>query len=128
MDQRITDTVSENGTDSHDVAFETELSEAPWNRVSRGSGETGLREGVREAMAGLRSPGRELACERSRTPQQGGPERDRLRLIQSEGVNHAIKHGLMVIWRMTASRMALPLDPATTSRTRHNTWMQSIGP
>ncbi len=57
MDQRITDTVSENGTDSHDVAFETELSEPPWNRVSRGSGETGLREGVREAMAGLRSTG-----------------------------------------------------------------------
>ena len=35
-DQRIEVNVSEGGTNSHDVAFETELSEQPWNqRIQR---------------------------------------------------------------------------------------------
>jgi hypothetical protein len=52
VDQRIEENVSENGANSQGVAFETWLSEQPWNRGSGGSGETGLRKGVREAMAG----------------------------------------------------------------------------
>jgi hypothetical protein len=52
VDQRIEESVSKNGTNSHDMAFGTWLSEQPWNRGSGGSGETGLRKGVREAMAG----------------------------------------------------------------------------
>ncbi len=53
IEQQMADSVSASGTDSHAAAFETELSEQRWNRVSRGSGETGLRE----AIGGLRSPG-----------------------------------------------------------------------
>jgi hypothetical protein len=52
VDQRIEENVSGNGANSQDMAFETWLSEHPWNRESGGSGETGLRKGVREAMAG----------------------------------------------------------------------------
>jgi hypothetical protein len=52
VDQRIQENVSEDGANSQDMAFETWLSEHPWNRGSGGSGETGLRQGVREAMAG----------------------------------------------------------------------------
>jgi hypothetical protein len=51
VDQNIEENVSEDGTDSQDAAFETWLSEQPWNRGSRGSDETGLREVLREAMA-----------------------------------------------------------------------------
>jgi hypothetical protein len=64
MDQRIGERVSENETNSQDAAFETLWSEQPWTQ-SRGSGETDLRELVREAMAGSllaisRLRGREL--------------------------------------------------------------------
>jgi hypothetical protein len=48
VDQRIENDVSENGTNSQDTGFETWLSEQPWSQ-SRGSGETDLREVVREA-------------------------------------------------------------------------------
>jgi hypothetical protein len=43
----LTDNISENATTSQDAAFETWLSAQPWNRESRGSGETGLRELLR---------------------------------------------------------------------------------
>ena len=52
VDQRIEKNISNDGIDSHGVAFETSVSEAPWNRKSKRSGETGLPEGVREAMGG----------------------------------------------------------------------------
>jgi hypothetical protein len=52
VDQRIAENVSENGANSQHVAFETRLSEQPWNRGAGESGETGLRAGVREAMTG----------------------------------------------------------------------------
>ncbi len=58
-DQRIEGNVSENGINSHDVAFETWLSEQPWNQASRGSSETDVRKVLREAMAGSRSVGRD---------------------------------------------------------------------
>ena len=54
VEERIENNVSESGMDSHDAAFETWVSEQPWNRRSKGSGKTGLREGVREAMTGSR--------------------------------------------------------------------------
>jgi hypothetical protein len=56
VDQSVADNVSERGTNSQHAAFETWLSEQPWNRGSTGSGETDLRETdlrevVREAKA-----------------------------------------------------------------------------
>jgi hypothetical protein len=51
VDQRTAENVSEDGINSQDAAFETWMSEQPWNRRSSGSGETGLREAVPEAMA-----------------------------------------------------------------------------
>ena len=54
VEQKIEKNVSENGTNSQDVAFETWLSEQPRNRGSRGSGETHLRKNLREAIAGSR--------------------------------------------------------------------------
>jgi hypothetical protein len=68
MDQRIKEHVSENGIDSQDAAFETWMSAIPWNRVSRGSGKTGPREVVREAMARSRLAGRELAVNGRASP------------------------------------------------------------
>jgi hypothetical protein len=51
LDQKIEKNVSENGADSQEMAFETWMSEQPWNQGSRGSGTTDLRAAVREAMA-----------------------------------------------------------------------------
>jgi hypothetical protein len=73
--QRIADNVSENATNSHSTAFETWMSEQPWNRRSRESGETGLREIVREVMARSRSAGRKSAANGREGPgraDQGG--------------------------------------------------------
>jgi hypothetical protein len=73
VDHRIAEDVSENETNSRDAAFETWWSEQPRNRRSRRSGETDLREVVREAMA--RSPlansrlvGRELPANGRESP------------------------------------------------------------
>ena len=66
--QRIEDHASENETNSQDAAFETWLSEQPWNQQSRGSGETGLRQVVREAMAGSRLTGPELPATGRESP------------------------------------------------------------
>jgi len=68
LDQRIEENVSENGANSQDVAFETWMSEQPWNRGSRGSGETALRAVVREAMAESRLRGRELSANGRESP------------------------------------------------------------
>jgi hypothetical protein len=68
MDQRIVEYVSENGTNSQDAAFETWLSEQSWNRGSRGSDETGLREVVREAMATSRLADRESLANGRESP------------------------------------------------------------
>ncbi len=38
VDQSITDAISENKTNSQDMAFETRLSKQPWSLGSRGSG------------------------------------------------------------------------------------------
>ena len=67
VDQKIAENVPKIGINSQDVAFETELSAHLWNRWSRESGETGLREGMHAAMAPSR-----LARERSRKSQKGG--------------------------------------------------------
>jgi hypothetical protein len=68
VDQSVEDNVSENGINSQDAAFETWLSAQPWNRGSRGSGKTGLREVVREAMAESRLGGRELPANGRESP------------------------------------------------------------
>jgi hypothetical protein len=62
LDQWIEENVSEIGTYSHDVAFETLMSEQPWNQRSTGSGETGLHEAIaRSLLAESRSRGREAS-------------------------------------------------------------------
>jgi hypothetical protein len=71
VDQKSENDVSETGTHSQDAAFETVLSEQPWN--SRGSGETDLHEVVRQAMAKSRqaksrSGGRELPANGRESP------------------------------------------------------------
>jgi hypothetical protein len=60
VDQKIKDNVSKEGMNSQDAAFETWLSTQPWNQRSRASGETDLREIVREAMAESYLAGPEL--------------------------------------------------------------------
>jgi hypothetical protein len=65
LDQRIEQNVSETEANSQEMAFETWLTQQPWNLGSRGSAETGLRTVVREAIAGSLSAesrlrGREL--------------------------------------------------------------------
>jgi hypothetical protein len=65
VDQKIQESVSENEANPQDMAFETWLSEQPWNRASRGSGEPDLREVVRAAMA---SAGRELPADGREAP------------------------------------------------------------
>jgi hypothetical protein len=72
VEQRIEEDVSEDETDSQHAAFETWLSEQPWNQ-SRGSGETGLRAAVRKAMAesflaSSRLGGRESPANGRKTP------------------------------------------------------------
>jgi hypothetical protein len=59
VDQRIEENVSENNTNSHDVAFETWMSEQPWNQGHGRPNDTGLRKRLREAMAGSRLAGRD---------------------------------------------------------------------
>ena len=49
--QSVAENISEKAPNSHDAAFETWLSKHPWSRGCRGSGGTGLREVLREAMA-----------------------------------------------------------------------------
>jgi hypothetical protein len=50
-DQKTGDCVLQDEMNSQDTAFETWLSEQPWNRRSRGSGETAMQEVVRKAIA-----------------------------------------------------------------------------
>jgi len=59
LDQRIADNISGNKTNSHNVAFETWMSEQPWNHRSTGPGETDLRKRLRKAMAESPATGRE---------------------------------------------------------------------
>jgi hypothetical protein len=66
VDQKSENDVSETGTHSQDAAFETVLSEQLWN--SRGSGETDLREVVRQAMAKSRLAGRALPANGRESP------------------------------------------------------------
>jgi hypothetical protein len=67
VDQKIEENVSEYEMNSQDAAFETWLSEQPWNQ-SKASGETDLRDVVREAMAKSRLVGRELPANGRETP------------------------------------------------------------
>ena len=66
MDQRIAGNVSNYEINSHEAAFETWMSKQPWNRGSKGSHKTGVREtmtkshlGTQESSAnGRERPGR----------------------------------------------------------------------
>jgi hypothetical protein len=68
VDQRTADNVSQDGINSHDAAFETWLSEQPWNRGPGRSGETPLQEVVRKAIAISRSAGPESPANGRETP------------------------------------------------------------
>jgi hypothetical protein len=70
--QRTKENVSENNTNSHDVAFETWMSEQPWNQGPRRPDETGLHKRLREAMAGSRLAGRELPANGRESPARTG--------------------------------------------------------
>ena len=56
VDHRTEKNVSEDGLNSHDVAFETWLREQPWNRGSKGSGKAGLRRSSSEPIPRHRTP------------------------------------------------------------------------
>ena len=60
IDQSIAENVSENNTNPHDAAFETWMSEQPWNQGPATPDQSGLRKRLREAIAGSRLAGREL--------------------------------------------------------------------
>ena len=68
MDQRIEENVSEDNTNSQDVAFETWMSQQPWNQGPGRPDETDLRKRLREAMAGSRLAGRELPAPGRESP------------------------------------------------------------
>jgi hypothetical protein len=68
MDQRVPDDISENEANSQNVAFETWLRAQPWNRASTGSGETGLSEILREAMAEAHLASRQLPADARERP------------------------------------------------------------
>ena len=72
MDQRIEENVSEDSTNSHDVAFETWMSVQPWNQGPGRPDETDLRERLREALAESRLPGRELPAPGRESPGRAG--------------------------------------------------------
>jgi len=58
VEQRNEEHVSENATNSQDAAFETWLSNQPWNRLSRGAGETDPREFCTRTHGQIGSAGR----------------------------------------------------------------------
>jgi hypothetical protein len=68
VDQTIENPISEDEINSHDTAFETWLSEQPWNRVSKGLDETGVREVLRKAMAESRMAVQELPANGRESP------------------------------------------------------------
>jgi hypothetical protein len=68
VDPRTEESISEDDTNSHDAAFETWMSEQPWNQRSNGSGETDLLEAVREAMARSSLADRELLANGRESP------------------------------------------------------------
>jgi hypothetical protein len=68
VDQRVAENISENEANSQDAAFEMWLSAQPWNLGSRGSGETGQREVLREAMAESHLAGRQLPADGRESP------------------------------------------------------------
>ncbi len=70
VDQRVPDDISENEANSQNVAFETWLREQPWNRASTGSGKTGLREILREALAESHLAGRQLPADAREKPRR----------------------------------------------------------
>ena len=66
--QTIDENVSENDANSHNVAFETWMSEQPWNQDPGTADEAELRKRIREAMAGLPLAGRELPANARESP------------------------------------------------------------
>ena len=71
-DPRIAEDVSENNTNSHGVAFETPMSEQPWNQRLGRPDETDPRKRLREAIAGSRLAERELPANGCQGPGKGG--------------------------------------------------------
>jgi hypothetical protein len=71
MDRAIDENVSKTWEKSQDMAFETWLSEQPWNRHSKQSPETDLRSVIQAAIAGSHSPkSRSRAQEVSANPRE----------------------------------------------------------
>jgi hypothetical protein len=68
QDQPTNENVSENNTNPHDAAFETWMSEQPWNQAPGTPDETGLHKRLREAMAGSRLAGQQLSANAHESP------------------------------------------------------------
>jgi hypothetical protein len=67
-DTAMAETVSENVINSHDMAFETWMSERPWNQGPGSPDGTDLRKRLREAMAGSRLAEPELSADGRASP------------------------------------------------------------
>ena len=72
VDQRIEENVSEDNTNSHDVAFETWMSVQSWNQGRGRPDETDLRKRLREALGGSRLAGPELPAPGRESPGRTG--------------------------------------------------------
>jgi hypothetical protein len=70
--QTIEENVSENNTNPHEVAFETWMSEQPWNQGPGRPDETGLSKRLHEAIAGSRLAGQQLSANARESPGRTG--------------------------------------------------------
>jgi hypothetical protein len=66
--QTTKENVSEDNTDSHDAAFETWLSEQPWNQGPGRPDETGLHRRLHEAMVGSHLAGQQSSANAHESP------------------------------------------------------------
>jgi hypothetical protein len=72
QDQTTGENVPENNTNPHSAAFETWMSEQPWNQAPGSQDETGLSKLLHEVMAGSRLAGRELPADARESPGRTG--------------------------------------------------------
>jgi hypothetical protein len=68
QDQPTNENVSETNTNPHDAAFETWMSQQPWNQAPGSQDETGLSKLLHAAMAGSRLAGQQLPTNGRKSP------------------------------------------------------------
>jgi hypothetical protein len=72
QDQPTNENVSETNTNPHTAAFETWMSEQPWNQAPGSPDETGLSKLLHEVMAGSRLAGQQLPADVRESPGRTG--------------------------------------------------------